>query len=120
MRALFRHGGFSERLIRLGFTRHSHLNLTIGKEYEIFAVVMWSEVIFFCVVSDLDLPSWIPSTLFSVTDGHLRSDWLFAEFDDEVAFVLGPDFIAKSKEAYGALVELKSDAVERFWKYIDV
>ena len=33
--------------------------------------------------------------------------------------IIGPDFIAKDKESYIAMVELQADQVDRFWKRID-
>ncbi len=33
--------------------------------------------------------------------------------------LLGPAFIAKDVESYGAMAELEADQVDRFWKYID-
>lgn len=119
MKALFKRGGFSDQLLSLGFAKTSEIHLTVDREYEIYAVVMWSGAVFFCVVNDYDSPYWIPSSLFSVIDSHLRVDWIFRELDDEVTFVLGPEFIARDKEAYGALVELRPDAVEHFWKYVE-
>ncbi|MFZ3287775.1 MAG: hypothetical protein WA191_13120 [Telluria sp.] len=119
MKAKFLQRKVLEKLKRLGYSEHSQIRLTVDREYKIYCVVIWSDVTFFCVINDLELPAWIPSSYFSMVDKHPASDWIFNEIDDEVLLILGPDFIAKDKGSYASLVEHKPEAIKMFWEYVD-
>jgi hypothetical protein len=70
-------------------------------------------------VDDLGYPAWIPGWLFTITDPSLPADWICQVLHEELELVMGPDFIAKDESAYGTMVDLASDQVERFWKRVD-
>jgi hypothetical protein len=104
----------SKKLLSLGFSNASVLGITEGASYEVHGVVVWCEVVFFQIVSDSGILSWLPSLAFEVIDRSVPNDWLVNQFDDEVQFILGPAFISDSKQDYGDMVELDPEKVRQF------
>jgi hypothetical protein len=102
----------------LGFSGASRVGITIGKEYEVCAIVMWRGVLFAQVVDDTRLPAWLPTWLFEVREPALPPDWICNLFGGEVQMVLGPDFIARDEDAYSRMVELDPSSVQLFWRRV--
>jgi len=75
-------------------------------------------IVFFQIIDDAGLPSWIPSWPFDVVDDSPASDWHCQTLRGKLSLVLGPEFIAKSEDAYRAMVELDEQQVARFWKRV--
>jgi hypothetical protein len=94
---------------------------TIGKEYEVYAVAVSSDICFILVVNDIDYPGWLPAVLVELADPSLPSDWVcnpILKANGSCLFLMGPEFIAKSQEAYEQMVESDADQVDRFWKRV--
>lgn len=87
--------------------------MTVGREYEVHAISVTSGIVYFHVVNDLKLPSWLPGWLFEVTNGYLPDDWIGNAFHGEVALIIGPDFVARDDDALSAMSELQLDQVNR-------
>lgn len=92
--------------------------VTTGKEYEVHAAAVFEGLFLLQIVDDSQYPSWKPAWLFEVLDPAMPSDWICSCFPDEPSVVLGPWFIARSLEAYQAMVELEPEQVDRFWKRV--
>jgi len=102
----------------------NQLKLTAKKEYEVYCISMWRGIIYFCVINDTNMTLWTESKKFIVSDHSVKKDWIFTEIkgeegEGEVSFVLGPEFIAKNGASYNAFVDLESDQIYTFLKYID-
>lgn len=104
----------SQELKKLGFSDECEPDVTLGKAYEVHTVVVWSNVSFFQLVGDSGIIGWLPSSVFQIDDQTVPRDWLANRFDDEVSFIIGPDFITSSKQAYQEMVELHPHKVRLF------
>ena len=120
MRVAARNVDWSERPANLApFTKKSQTFLTVGREYEVHALSVVDGVLMLQVVDDLKVwPSWDASWLFELVDTSIPSDWICNIFDAGQILVLGPAFLAKDRESFGAMVDLERDQVDRFWKRI--
>ena len=101
------------------YTRESQTFLTVGREYEVHAVVVFKSSISLQVVDDLRYPAWEAAWLFNLLDKSVPDDWTCSVFEDEPILVLGPEFIAKDVVSYVAMVELEAQQVSRFWERIE-
>jgi hypothetical protein len=100
------------------YTKESQTFLTVGREYEVHAIAVFSGLTNVQVIDDLGYPSWKVNWLFDVVDGSLPSDWVCNVLHDDPSLLLGPEFVARDEQAYGAMVELDADQVDRFWKRV--
>ena len=101
------------------FATPGQVFVTIGQQYEVFALAVYEGCPLFQIVDDLRYPAWLPSWLFDVVDPALPLDWIGGVFRDEPSFVAGPDFVAKDQSAYGRMVELEAYEVDLFWKRVE-
>jgi hypothetical protein len=67
----------SDQLIRVGYTVKSDFSLSVGKEYEVFAMSLWCGVILLLLADEHHLPNWFPMELFSLSDSGVPADWSF-------------------------------------------
>ncbi len=104
----------SNSLTRLGFSEQSQIDVRLSVVYEVHAVVLWSGEVFYQIVGESGLISWLPAVAFEIQDRSLPDDWLFNSLDQEVPLIIGPAFITDSKEAYSEMVELDPDKVRQF------
>jgi hypothetical protein len=115
----FMESSFSDHLLSIGFTSESQLHLTPGREYEVFSIAEWNEDKYYCVILDVNIPCWIPSTVFGTVNDQIPGDWKHTKIGDELDFLLGPEQLVQDEASYIALVSLEPDAVTRFWEYVD-
>jgi hypothetical protein len=101
------------------YTKESQTFLTVGREYEVHAVAVFRGFVSLQIVDDLKYPSWRASWLFDVADHSIPSDWICTFLHDEPSMLLGPEFVVKDEESYGAMVELEAEQVDRFWKRVE-
>lgn len=103
----------SEELKEIGFSKKSVLGIELGEVYEVHAIVLWQNAIFYQVTRSGHI-TWLPSTVFEVLDHSVPKDWLANQFDEEVPFILGPSFIIQNKQAYVDMVDLMPEQVRQF------
>jgi hypothetical protein len=101
------------------FAPPEQVRLTVGKMYEVHAVAVFNGIIMLQVIDDLRYPTWEPMWLFDLQDRTLPDDWICNLFHDEPSMVLGPEFVARDEESYGAMVELEAEQVDLFWKRVE-
>jgi hypothetical protein len=89
--------------------------VTFGKEYEAHAISVFKGIVAFQVVADAEIISWQPAWLFEVIDATLPDDWVCQVFLGDLSLLMGPEFIAKSKQDYHEMVEHYPKQVQRFW-----
>jgi hypothetical protein len=93
-------------------------NLTIGKEYEAYALALFEESLTIQIIDDLNYSDWVPASLFEIVDRTVPSDWVCLLQNRSLRMVMGPEFIAKDEESYGSMVENDPDAVKQFGNYV--
>ena len=121
MRLLAIHQTFEQcppEVLRVAGFPASVTHITKGKEYEAFAVAIWNGVPFVQIICDLGIETWLPKWLFSFVGHDIPNDWIINCFEGDVSLVLAPSFIAESREAYEAMVNLDSVATTKFWKHV--
>lgn len=103
---------------------NTEFNLTIGKQYTVYAMMIWKNVINYLVVSDDSLsPSWLPAHLFETTEPTLPKNWYFKYFRKHenptiagLSAIWGYEELITDEDHYRALTELEPDALEVFMK----
>jgi hypothetical protein len=101
------------------FTKQSQTFLTVGKKYDVHAIAVFAGSPSLQIVDDLGYPSWEASWLFDIDDTSLPADWICTLLQDDPSMLVGPAFVVKNEEAYGAMVELHADQVDRFWQRLE-
>lgn len=91
------------------------LPITIGKEYEVMALVQSGDVAMLQIVNDIDFPDWLHSWFFDVIDPTIPVDWICNTLGDERGIALGPEFVVKDREGYEQMILLEPDPVDKFW-----
>lgn len=106
-------------LIPRGFFQNSKYYLTKGRSYEVFAISFFDAGVYFQIVNDLDIISWLPGQLFIIDDRMMPDDWQINIFTRENIVVIGPKFLSESVESYQEMVELNPESVKRFWERVN-
>jgi hypothetical protein len=94
------------------------LDLTIGKEYDVYALALFEESLTLQIIDDLNYPFWFPASLFEIVDRTVPNDWICLLQNRSLRMVMGPEFIAKDEESYNSMVEIDLDAVKQFGNYV--
>ncbi len=93
-------------------------NISIGKEYEVYAVAVFQCRVSFQIINDIDHVDWLPAWFFTLIDQTVPSDWVCFSQEDELSLVLGPDFVAATEASYNSMVELELEPVAQFWRRV--
>lgn len=101
------------------FFQEDFIDVTLDREYNIYALSSWENHFFFLIRSDSDFPAWPHSSIFSVTDSGIPDDWICTIRSGQVKMILGPEFVADDIEAYNSMVELETEAVKSFWERVE-
>lgn len=97
------------------YFQEDNMTITKGKGYTIFALSNWKNVFFYLIISDENCPEWIPSNVFNLIDGSIPNDWIINHISETLKMILGPEYIARSEEAYNSMVQLESNSIKMFW-----
>ena len=101
------------------FHSPSQTFLSLGKEYEVYALSVYKGVTFLLVLDDLGTPTFYPRFLFEVVESCIPNDWICNAFGcGEVSMVIGPDFIADSVEKYNDMVDQRMTSVDSLMKRV--
>jgi hypothetical protein len=122
MRVLAKRSDFRNcprEILDLGFSARSQTAVTIEKEYEVHAMVLWHGVLFLQILNDLRLPAWLPAWLFRSIEVRMPPDWICNLLDEEIQMIAGPPFVAGDGGSYSRMVALEPSAVQMFWKRLD-
>jgi hypothetical protein len=102
------------------FEPRGQVFLTEGKEYTVYALSVYKRVVSVLIVDDLRTQTFYLTRLFEVIDPKVGSDWICSTFpDDPVQLLLGPAYVAKDLESYGALLDCRQAQVDLFWRRIN-
>ena len=94
----------------------SFTGISIGKEYDVHALSVFQVIVFFQIVTDVRIISWLPTWFFELCELHMPSDWICNLLTGDLQMVIGSDFVATDEASYNLMVELDVDAVAKFWQ----
>jgi len=111
--------GCPKKIKDAGYLESSQTLITVGTQYEVFALALFAGVPMLQIINDLGYPVWLPSWLFQVTDMLLPSDFLCNLLESELEMIIGPDFVSRDEDSYRRMVELDPTSVDAFWKRVN-
>jgi hypothetical protein len=100
---------------QMGFPK-TILHISVGKEYEVFALSVFKGAVILQILTDLNIIGWVPAWFFEICDKSMPTDWVCNMFELEPSLVIGPDFITTDISAYTSMVELDDDQIQKFWQ----
>lgn len=104
---------------RAGYDRSTEFPLTVGRTYVVFALTIFLGTAWYYVMDDdgLAWPTWMPSSLFEVTDGAVPSSWVVGYFrfsqEDQRPLLSFPEW-ATDHGFYERLVDGDPEALNVF------
>lgn len=104
------------RLLQAGFTANSKLYISIGKSYEVHAIHVDAEIVWYQILCDVDMIVWLPSDFFKIVDGSLPTDWRVNCLGEDARLAIGPEFMVSSHQALVDMLEQTPEQSNRFWK----
>jgi hypothetical protein len=106
----------ADALERSGNTPFSRFNVTVGDEYDVWAMALWTYGIGVLIVDDTGRPNWKPIDLFVVVDGRLPKHWEFAVVrqHEPVLALWGYPTLARDPNHHDNLIERKLSALDAF------
>ncbi len=102
----------------LGYGQPHNVRITAGREYVVHAMSLFRGVLDLQIIDDIDYPAWYPAWFFDNSDMTIPSDWICNFQRDDHQLIIGPSFLAKSEEAYTAMVQLEPEPVKLFWERV--
>lgn len=109
----------SDRHFAIGYTVDSAFTVSVGKEYDIFAMALWQGTLLMLVADDHHLPNWFPAELFSYSHPRLPPDWLFTASLTEASgleALWGYERLITDPSHYDALLEREPEALTYFYE----
>jgi hypothetical protein len=92
----------------MGDTVDSIFNVSIGREYAVYAIAVYGGSTLLLLSNDSDLPDWYPVGLFSISDARVPQDWYSASYlgsGEYLQFLLGYERIVFDESHYDGLLE---------------
>lgn len=101
-----------------GYTAESIFDVAIGKEYQVFAMSLWSGAILILLADENHLPSWFPIELFLIIDSRLPNNWAFASTpaSSYLQGLWGYELIINDPSHYDGLLERNPEALRSFYE----
>jgi len=97
----------------------SQTHLSLGMEYEVFALSVFQGVVFLQVVVAASHITWLPAWFFEVCEPTVPDDWICSLPRENLQMVLGPKSVAADESSYNRMVELDPESVAAFWQRVD-
>lgn len=93
--------------------------LTVGQDYAVFGILTYGGDVRYLIQNCEGIPSFYPSTLFSILDRDISPDWSMNLYTlpEGKLFVAGYGALTKSYDALLALIREEPRAVEDFLGY---
>jgi hypothetical protein len=106
----------ADMLERSGNTLFSRFNVTVGAEYDVWAMALWTYGLGVLIVDDTGRPNWKPIALFVVGDGQVPTNWEFAAVAqrDPVVALWGYPTLVRDPNHHDNLIERKLSALDAF------
>jgi hypothetical protein len=109
----------SDQFLRRGYTVKSAFSVSVGKEYEVFAMSLWSGVMLLLLADEHHLPNWFPMELFSWSDASLPAGWSFVPSlanEHGLQALWGYQRLTTDASHYDGLVERDPEALRHFYE----
>lgn len=100
-----------------GNTEKTIFYVTIGKEYNVFSMVLWNSNLYVLLYDDTNNAHWYPIVLFSVSDNNIPLDWHFSLLPENnlgIEAIWGYKEMIKNSSHYEALIECHPEALKIF------
>lgn len=93
--------------------------LTVGREYTVFSVLFFEQLVRYLVADDDNMPCFIPSDVFRIQDNSVPFDWAAANYKlkNGNLFLLGYSPLSDNYAELTSLLRQTPDAVEHFLDY---
>lgn len=109
----------SRRYFDVGYSVASKFQLSVDREYYVYAIALWRGVLSYLVIDNNSNPGWYPADLFQLLDSSLPPSWQFAFFgqtpEQWLNAVWGYEEL-KDANHYDELTNLKEDALRIFYE----
>ena len=100
-------------LMTTGFSKDSIVNLNKGCFCQVFAMSIFSGVVFVLLKDAHGVFTWLPSWLFEVIEGEMPDYWVTRFFDNDPSCLIGPEFLVNDLDAYSRFVGQEPELVAR-------
>jgi hypothetical protein len=102
-------------LEKSGNTPQSKFNVTVGREYVVRAMALWTYGMGVLMVDDTGRPHWNLLDVFEVVDPRLPAGWEFTRRDgDPVIALWGYPTLIRDPSHHDDLIDRKTSALEAF------
>lgn len=105
-------------VIALGNTQATDWNVTFGREYIVYAMILRQNVFKYLILNTSSpWPNWSPAFLFRIVDHKLPSSWFFHNGDPAIPVnaIWGyEELVQPGAQHYIDLIEREPDALEVF------
>ena len=106
----------SQALIEEGWSSESVLHVSLGKQYEVQAIIVSKHgSVLYCIVDDAGVISYLPACIFLLVTRAIPSDWMINQFPNHVSLIVGPTLFTESEQSYIGMVEGYPEQMQRFW-----
>ncbi len=94
-------------------------SVSVGQDYTVFAVLLYTDRMWYLVADDGGEPRFFPSECFEVTEPYLVYDWTLARYDvkGHVLTLIGYDALCTDYTALTDLLDGHPAAVAAFLRY---
>lgn len=106
----------------LYYTEHTSFRVSIGEEYQVYAMSWFRKGLLVLLYNDVRYPSWYPIELFRVVDGSVPGDWRFARRDGGeygTEGILGYSEMVEDENHSDRLEGLDRDALRAFLRQVE-
>lgn len=108
----------SEKHFEGGYTSSSAFDLEVGKEYVVYGIILWKDLLSYLVMGEGMFPHWYPSELFRVTRSELPQGWYFVRFNEDEGFevnaIWGYKELVDKEDHFDDLSNLEKSAIDIF------
>jgi hypothetical protein len=104
-----------------GETDNSVYDLTITKQYKIFGICIYEDIISYLVSDDSELPNWYSALCFKIINNQLPKEWFYKEFIEDntlLKAIWGYKLLVDDKKHYIGLLEREKEDIDYFRKVI--
>lgn len=95
----------------------TYQGLTLGKNYQVYGMIIFAEELHYLIYDDFEMPSWYFADLFQIEETDIPSNWhhRFLGLDEDgLSAIWGYDELVNSPKHYNGLAEKETDDIVLF------